>query len=111
MKKGVLSILIASIGFYCSYRFNVQLYNENVALLEPETASGLATDISVFRKTFKIIVISIGLLSLYFGIISFLKKNKIGLVGIILAILLIFSTLFSFLESIIEAYLHDVNFQ
>ncbi|WP_299441004.1 hypothetical protein [uncultured Aquimarina sp.] len=111
MKKGVLSILIAIIGFYCIYRFNVQLYNENLAMLHPETNSDVASGISVFKKTFKIIVASIGLLSLYFGIISFLKKNKIGMIGIILAILLILSCLFPFLEYLIEAYLHDINFQ
>ncbi|MDH7444092.1 hypothetical protein [Aquimarina sp. 2201CG14-23] len=111
MKKGVLSIVVAIIGFYCIYRFNVQLYHENLTITQQGTNSEIISDLSVFKKTYKIIVFSLGLLSLYFAIISFLKKHKIGLIGIILALTLLLSCVFPFLEYAVEAYLSDINFQ
>ncbi|MDY8138890.1 hypothetical protein [Aquimarina sp. 2201CG5-10] len=103
MKKGILSILIAFIGFYILYRLHIKWYTiASEAYVAKEMKASLIQELLSFQKLGKIICVSISLLSLYLGTISFLKKNKIGLIGIILSIILIVSSFIPFWEYAIE---------
>jgi hypothetical protein len=90
MKKGVLSICIAIAGIYFVYWFNTHTYQQYSVFTE-QSKNTLESKpyIIIIAKTFKINSVCLGLLSLYFGIISFLKKSKLGGLGVILALILI----------------------
>ncbi|WP_103865648.1 hypothetical protein [Aquimarina sp. I32.4] len=101
MKKGVLSICIAIIGIYFIYWFNIDLYKKSVIFTEQSNNTAISNSyIFKFAKTFTIATVCLGLLSLYFGVISFLKKNKVGGIGIILAVLLIICAFIPFWKHI-----------
>lgn len=77
------------------YRFHNNLYQEFITINDQQqNTSQSISDLFSFQKLYKIVLISIALLSLYLGVISFLKKNKVGMIGIILAVLLL---IFSFI--------------
>jgi len=77
--------------------------------IEKETKMPLYKELISFHKLTKVVGISIGLLSLYFGVISFLKKNKMGSIGIILAILLIICSFIPFWQLLLEHSTLDIN--
>lgn len=89
MKKGLLSILVAIIGFYLVYKYNVLLYEINDSL---QTGTPIRfifiDDLVSFRRLYKIVTISIALVSFYLGLIVYLKKIKLGIAGMTLAVLL-----------------------
>ncbi len=75
----------------------VYWYNRNMCV-GLDTASTLSEDnfefsIHTFANVYKIIATSIGLLSLYVGIIAMKNKTKISIVGITLSIILIIISL------------------
>ncbi|EZH71569.1 hypothetical protein ATO12_07110 [Aquimarina atlantica] len=86
MKRGVLSVIIACIGFYFMYKINLSGYH---AFLGIKENTEIAPTTQVLSKLYKITILCIGLLSLYLGIISTIKKHKIGILGIVLSIVLI----------------------
>ncbi|AXT55829.1 hypothetical protein D1815_08730 [Aquimarina sp. AD1] len=97
MKKGVLSILIATIGFFFTYKYHTLMYEIQNSLITGKEINFLfINDLASFRKLFKIVVIIVSLLSFYLGIMSVLKKSKIGIVGIILASILFISVFINF---------------
>ncbi|WP_405205964.1 hypothetical protein [Aquimarina sp. LLG6339-5] len=97
MKKGVLSILIAIIGFFFTYKYHALMYEIQNSLISGKEINFLfINDLVSFRRLFKIVIISISLLSFYLGIMTVLKKNKIGIVGIILATVLFISVFITF---------------
>lgn len=103
MKQGILSISIALIGFYFIYWFNHNLLEHITTLTNPkENTIEVPKTILTISKTYRITTICIGLLSLYFGIISFLKKHKIGSIGILLAVFLIILTFIPFWQYAIQ---------
>ncbi len=86
MKRGVLSVVIACIGFYFMYKINLSGYYSFLGIKEN---SEIAPTTQVLGKLYKITTLCIGLLSLYLGIISTMKKYKIGILGIVFSIVLI----------------------
>lgn len=111
MKKGILSICIAVVGIYFVYWFNLDLYKQFQNYIEHSKNSSELNPITfTIAKTFTITSLCIGLLSLYFGVISFLKKSKIGGVGIILALLLIICSFIPFWKYMLENSSLDTNF-
>lgn len=103
MKQGVISILITIAGFFLVYRYNILFYEMHSKLISnQETPFFQPSDLISFDHLFKIVTISIGLLSLYLGIITFLKKNQIGLVGSTLSILLFISAYIPFWKYFID---------
>ncbi|WP_062057871.1 hypothetical protein [Aquimarina longa] len=111
MKKGIISIGVAIIGMYFIYRYNLNLYDHFITYIDqPKENSELDTTIFAIHKTAKIITLCIGLLSLYFGIISFLNKNKIGKIGIILAVLVIICAFIPFWQYFVEEDSLIINF-
>lgn len=86
MKRGVLSVIIACIGFYFMYKINLSGHH---AFLGIKENTEIAPTTQVLSKLYKITTLCIGLLSLYLGVISTLKKNKIGILGIVFSIVLI----------------------
>ncbi|GGX30406.1 hypothetical protein [Aquimarina muelleri] len=111
MKKGVLSIGIACIGFYFLYTSNMDLYHRFLdGLAQSQNVSEFTPTIFAFGKTLKIITLCMGLLSLYFGIISFLKKNKIAIIGILLAILLMVCSFIPFWKYMLKNSGLDISF-
>lgn len=103
MKKGIISILIALIGMYFVYWYTIDLSKQYFTLIGgSKNDSEAYSYIVTIARTFKMTSICIGLLSLYFGVISFLKKNKIGGIGITLAIILIISAMVSWWQYSIE---------
>lgn len=88
MKKGILSVIIACIGIYFVYWQNRKLCEGLVSMSEL-TLDDLEFSMNIFSSVYKIIATSIGLLSLYIGIISLKNKNKISGIGIVLSIILI----------------------
>ncbi|PKV51846.1 Protein of unknown function (DUF3953) [Aquimarina sp. MAR_2010_214] len=110
MKKGILSIFIAVIGMYFLYWYTIDLSRQYFILIESsKNTSELNPYIFTVAKTFRITSVCIGLLSLYFGVISFLKKNKVGSIGIILAFILIISSLIPFWKYLVEDATIDIN--
>ncbi|MBW1298096.1 hypothetical protein [Aquimarina litoralis] len=97
MKKGILSILIALVGFFFMYKYHLKMYEiQNNLITGKETRFIFIDDLISFTRLFKMVTISISLLSLYLGTIAILKKNKIGIVGIILSILLFIAVFIPF---------------
>ncbi|WP_299189459.1 hypothetical protein [uncultured Aquimarina sp.] len=97
MKKGVLSIIIAIVGFFFTYKYHTLMYEiQNSRITGKEVNFLFINDLVSFRRLFKIVIISISLLSFYLGIMTVLKKNRIGMVGIILASILFISVFISF---------------
>ncbi|WP_103072233.1 hypothetical protein [Aquimarina sediminis] len=112
MQKGILSIVIAIIGIYFVYWFSIDLSRQYQASNElSKNISELNSYIFTIAKTFRMVSVCIGLLSLYFGIISFLKKNKVGGIGIILAIILIIGSLIPWWQYLVEDSALDINFK
>ncbi|AXT53643.1 hypothetical protein D1818_23490 [Aquimarina sp. BL5] len=103
MKKGVLSILISTIGFFFVYKYNTLLHEiyYNV-IVGKEIQFVFINDLVSFKKLFKIVLVCISLLSFYLGIISFLKKSKIGLAGMAVAIVLCITAFIPFWKYTIE---------
>ncbi|SEM23775.1 hypothetical protein SAMN04487910_4516 [Aquimarina amphilecti] len=97
MKKGILSILIAFVGFFFLYKFHILMHDiQNSHITGEEVRFIFMDDLVSFKRLFKIIMISISLLSFYLGIIAVLKKNKTGIVGIVLSIILFISVFIPF---------------
>ena len=97
MKKGALSIIIAIVGFFFTYKYHTLIYEiQNSRITGKEVNFLFINDLVSFRRLFKIVIISISLLSFYLGIMTVLKKNRIGMVGIILASILFISVFISF---------------
>ncbi|WP_024772383.1 hypothetical protein [Aquimarina macrocephali] len=112
MKKGILSIFIAIVGMYFVYWYTIDLSRQYSILIESsKNTSELNSYIFTVAKTFRITSVCIGLLSLYFGVISFLKKNKVGGIGIILAFILIISALIPLWQYLVEDSTMDINFK
>lgn len=110
MKKGIASIIIACIGLYLVYHFNAKWYTMALDIfIAKENKMHLYNELISFYRLTKIAGISIGLLSLYFGVISFLKQNKIGSIGILLAILLIICSFIPFWQLLLEDSTLDIN--
>ncbi|GAA3516614.1 hypothetical protein GCM10022393_33410 [Aquimarina addita] len=97
MKRAIVSILISLAGFFIVYKYHYTMYIVAYQSDSP-TFTPLSTwsDPSVLKKLYTIVIISVALLSLYLGIISFLKKNKIGLIAILVAILLFITPFVNF---------------
>ncbi len=53
-------------------------------------------DLVSFTRLFKMVTVSLSLLSIYLGVIATLKKHKIGILGILLAIVLCISAFIPF---------------
>jgi len=93
MKKGILSICISSIGFYLIYKSNTYLYQSTDTLFSNNLVTNpTPKTIKAIAKTYTIIIACIGLLSLYLGIISYVKKSRIGILSIVIALVLLFFT-------------------
>jgi len=89
MRKGLLSIFIAGIGFYFIYKYHAKMFEIHISAITGQQISFLFIDDLVsYSKLCMIITICISLVSFYLGMISFLKKNKSGFLGIVLSILL-----------------------
>jgi len=89
MKKAVLSILVTLIGFFFMYKCNILLqefYLNEVSEVSVDTF--FSSDFNSFKKLYIIIIICISLVSFYLGLISVLKKNSLGNIGIVLSIIL-----------------------
>ncbi|WP_299260661.1 hypothetical protein [uncultured Aquimarina sp.] len=103
MKKGFLSILVSVIGFFFVYKYNALMHEIYHSLITGKQIRFLfIDDLISFKRLFKIVVICISLLSFYLGIIAFLNKNKIGLIGMFVAIILFISTFIPFWKYTIE---------
>ena len=68
------------------YKINLSGHH---AFLGIKENTEIAPTTQVLSKLYKITSLCIGLLSLYLGVISALKKNKIGILGIVFSIVLI----------------------
>ncbi len=88
MKKGIVSVGIAIVGIYFVYWHNRSICEGLVGSSEL-TVDDLEFSMNIFADVYKIIATSIGLLSLYIGIISMKSKSKISILGIVLSIILI----------------------
>ncbi|WP_298548008.1 hypothetical protein [uncultured Aquimarina sp.] len=103
MKKGMLSILVAISGFFLVFKYNALMHEIYYSLITGKQIRFVFIDDLVsFKRLFTIVTISFSLLSIYLGTISFLKKHKIGLTGIILAIILAISIFIPFWKYIVE---------
>ncbi|WP_299899296.1 hypothetical protein [uncultured Aquimarina sp.] len=89
MKKGVLSILVALVGFFFAYKYHVKMHEIQYNLITgKEIRFIFINDLVSFTRLFKMVTVSLSLLSIYLGVIATLKKHKIGILGILLAIVL-----------------------
>lgn len=87
MKSATLSILIGFLGIIFLIWFNYQtldFYQENI-----NNHLTLSPTLVTSGKMTKLISIVIGFLGLFFGIHSIIKKNKIGIIGVIMSIIVI----------------------
>ncbi len=108
----MLSIIITLIGFYFVFKYNTWIYDtiSQELFLKKELNISILNNVTLFGRLYKIVIISIGLLGFYLGLIPFLKKHKIGLIGIILAIILIVLAFIPFWQYAIEGGTLDINF-
>ncbi len=109
VNKGVLSILISILGFYLVYKSNYMLYQLTTETLTETDIQNLSlTNLTenkvAFGRAFRIGTLCVGLLSLYLGVISYLKKNKIGKVAVITAILLIIMGFVPFWKYVLDTH-------
>ncbi|MHA7059751.1 hypothetical protein ACWGOQ_0021165 [Aquimarina sp. M1] len=103
MKKGVLSIVVSFIGFFFMYKYNTLMHEIYRSLiLNKEVRFMFINDLASFKRLCIITIVCISLLSFYLGIISFLKKNKIGLTGMAMATVLFILILIPFWKYPIE---------
>lgn len=97
MKKGIVSIIVALVGFFFAYKYHVKMHEIQHSLITgKEIRFIFIDDLVSFTRLFKMVTISLSLLSIYLGVIATLKKHKIGIVGILLAIALCISAFIPF---------------
>jgi len=97
MKKGILSVCISIIGFFFVFKYHMLMHDIHHSLITgKEIRFIFINDLMSFTKLFKMLTISTALLGLYLGLIALLKKNKIGILGIFLSILLFISVFIPF---------------
>lgn len=97
MKKGIVSILVALVGFFFAYKYHVKMHEIQHSIISGKQIQFIFIDDLVsFTRLFKMVTISLSLLSMYLGVISTLKKHKIGIIGILLAIVLCISAFIPF---------------
>ncbi|KAA1242798.1 hypothetical protein [Aquimarina sp. RZ0] len=97
----MLSIIVSGIGLYFVYRYNIQIYNTSVLPIKNDSSAYLTPYIFTFHKVYRILAISIALLSIFLGLISWKKeKSRLGLLGIIVAIILIICSYIPFTDYI-----------
>ena len=66
-------------------------------------------DLVSFTRLFKMVTVSLSLLSIYLGIIATIKKHKIGIIGILLAIVLCISAFIPFWKYFSENITTAIN--
>ncbi len=96
MKKGVLSVIVATMGIYFVYWFNRSIYE--TVTLSSGTENVSEFSLHTFSNVYKIMAMSIGLLGLYLGVISMKNKKKIAITGITLSIIVIIISFLSLYE-------------
>ncbi|TSE07748.1 hypothetical protein [Aquimarina algiphila] len=87
MKKGILSVIVATMGIYFVYWFNRGICE--TIILSSDTTNVSEFSLHTFGNVYKIMTVSIGLLGLYLGVISMKNKKKIAITGITLSIIVI----------------------
>ncbi|MFC5045970.1 hypothetical protein ACFSTE_14215 [Aquimarina hainanensis] len=93
MTRGVLSVLIACCGFYLIHYVNYETYQ---AATTESTAPESPPLVTIFYNVYKILTFSMGLLSLYMGIISYKQQYKYSYLGIVMGIFLLIITFVPF---------------
>ena len=112
MKAGTTSIILALIGILFLIWFNYQtselFLNE---LQKMQSDSDLSPVMVTSGKLNKLIAIGIGLLGLLLGIKSLRNKNRIGIIGIVLSIILIILTFIPLWNYMLSDSTLDINFR
>lgn len=111
MKIGITSILLALIGIIFVIWFNLQtselFYTE---LMKMRENSDLTPPIVTNVTLYKLIAIGIGLLGLFHGIKSVRSRNRIGIIGIALSILLLILSFLPIWQYFLSDSALDINF-
>ena len=112
MKTGTISIILALIGILFVIWFNYQTSELFLTELQKmQNSSDLSPVIVTSGKLNKLIAIGIGLLGLYLGFKSLRNKNRTGIIGIILSILLIIMTFIPIWNYMLTDSALDINFR
>ena len=112
MKTGTISIILAIIGILFVIWFNYQTAELFLTeLTKMQNSSDLSPTIVTSGKLNKLIAIGIGLLGLLLGIKSLRNKNRIGIIGIILSIVLIILTFVPIWNYMLSDSALDINFR
>ncbi|MFD0991614.1 hypothetical protein [Tenacibaculum geojense] len=111
MKNGIISIIVALVGIIFIIWINVKI----ATLFETEfmkTRNINELDLRMFKiETLdKIIGIGIGLTGILLGIKSLQKRNRIGIIGIILCVVLIILTFAPVWKYVLSDSAIDINF-
>jgi hypothetical protein len=90
MKTGLTSIILAGLGIICLIWMNYQTFKLfKLELADMRQGNQLASKILTTSNLFKIIPITVGIISLLLGIHALRSKRRIGLIGVVLSIILI----------------------
>jgi len=87
MKHGILSILIAILGFIFYLHINLEFVGIVQKLSENQQLEG--PNLIVTPKIYKIATLIIGLIGVYFGIKEFKNYKNLSIIGISLSLILI----------------------
>jgi threonine/homoserine efflux transporter RhtA len=111
MKIGIISIIVVLIGILFVIWFNleiVELFESEILKMENQTELNLA--VFTTKKLNKIIALGIALIGIILGIKSLRNKNRIGIIGIILSVVLIILTFLPIWTYILSDSALDINF-
>lgn len=111
MKTGIISIILALTGILFVIWFNYQTSELfYVELIKTQNSSILSPLIVTNGKLNKLIAVGIGLLGLFFGIKSARNKNRIGIIGITISIILLILTFVPIWQYFLSDSVLDINF-
>jgi uncharacterized membrane protein len=111
MKYGIYSIIIALIGITFVIWFNIEVAELfESEFLKLENQNELSPTIFTTGKINKITALVIGIVGLLFGIKSLRDKNRIGIFGILLSIILIILTFVPIWQYMLSNSALDINF-
>lgn len=111
MKTGIISIIVVLIGILFVIWFNleiVELFESEILKMENQTELNPA--VFTTEKLNKIIALGIALIGIILGIKSLRNKNRIGIIGIILSVILIILTFLPIWTYILSDSALDINF-
>lgn len=111
MKHGILSIILAVIGIYFTFLVNIEiaeLVEKEIINLKHNSEINPAIFKSEIRN--KLILLGIALIGMLFGVKSVKRKNKIGIIGIILSLVLIILIFIPLWQHILYDSSLDINF-